>query len=182
MDTDLVMRAQQGDKVAFTRLAGELTPPFLSVANRILRDIGQAEDATQQALLNVWQRLPQLRDPDRFEAWSYRLLVRACYDEGRKASRWAAPLRMLPTDESWVADESGAVIDRDQLERAFRRLSLEHRAVVVLRHYQHLPLDEESRALGVPVGTVASRLHYALHELRSALEADARPGVGRVVS
>jgi hypothetical protein len=121
MDTDLVIRAQQGDKEAYTRLAGELTAPFLSTANRILREITLAEDATQHALLNIWQRLPQLRDPERFEAWSYRLLVRACYDEGRKASRWAAPLRVLPYGDAWVVDESKAVLDRDQLDRAFRR-------------------------------------------------------------
>jgi RNA polymerase sigma-70 factor (ECF subfamily) len=181
MDADLVMRAQHGDKEAFTRLAGELSPPFLSVAHRILRDIGQAEDATQQALLNVWQRLPQLRDPERFEAWSYRLLVRACYDEARRASRWAAPLRMLPTGGAWIADASGLVIDRDQLERAFRRLSIEHRTVVVLRHYQHLSLEEVAAALELPIGTVASRLHYALRELRAALEADARPAEAQEV-
>ena len=182
MDNELVMRAQKGDTAAFTRMAGELSPPFLSVAHRILRDIGQAEDATQQALMNVWQRLPQLRDPERFEAWAYRLLVRACYDEGRKASRWAAPLRMVPTGEGWKTDETETVLDRDQLERAFRRLSLEHRAVVVLRHYRHFSLEEVSEALGIPAGTVASRLHYALRELRSALEADARLGGERIVS
>jgi RNA polymerase sigma-70 factor (ECF subfamily) len=182
MDTDLVIRAQQGDKEAFTRLAGRLSPSFLSVAHRVLRDITQAEDATQQALLNVWQRLPQLRDPEKFEAWSYRLLVRACYDEGRKTGRWTAPIKMLPSGGAWVGDASTAVLDRDQLERAFRRLSVEHRAVVVLRHYRHLSLEEVAEAIGVPVGTVASRLHYALRELRSALEADERPGVERIVS
>ena len=182
MDRELVTRAQQGDREAFTLLAGALTAPFLSVSHRILRDLDLAEDATQNALLNVWQRLPQLRDPDRFEAWSYRLLVRACYDEGRKASRWTSPVRMLPVGESWTVDASGVVIDRDQLERAFRRLSVDHRAVVVLRHYRHMSLDQVSDALGVPVGTVASRLHYALRELRSALEADARLDEARVMS
>ena len=181
MDTELVVRAQDGDKEAFTRLAGELTAPFLSTAHRILRDMTLAEDATQQALLNVWQRLPQLREPDRFEAWSYRLLVRACYDEGRRASRWAASLRVLPTGDSWAGDEAGGVLDRDQLDRAFSRLSVEHRAVVVLRHYRHLSNDEAADLLGIPPGTVASRLHYALRELRTALEADARPGLRRAV-
>jgi RNA polymerase sigma-70 factor, ECF subfamily len=182
MDTDLVVRAQRGDKEAFTRLADGLAAPFLSTAQRILRDVALAEDAAQQALLHVWQRLPQLRDPERFEAWSYRLLVHACYDEGRKASRWASPLRMRPVGDSWVADVSALVSDRDQLERAFRRLSLDHRSVVVLRHYRHLSNEEVAEVLGIPVGTVASRLHYALRELRSAMEADARPGAEGVVS
>ncbi len=182
MDSELVIRAQQGDREAFTRLAAELTAPLLSVAHRILRDTELAEDAAQQALLNMWQRLPQLRDPDRFEAWSYRLLVRACYTEGRRARRWAPALALVPGTEPETGDVAGAVVDRDQLERAFRRLSLEHRAVVVLRHYRHMSLDEVSAALNIPVGTVASRLHYALRELRSAVEADARPGQGTAAS
>jgi len=174
MDTDLVKRAQAGDPAAFARLAGELTPPFLSVAHRILRDIDQAEDATQQALLHVWQRLPQLREPERFDAWAYRLLVHACYDEGRKARRWAPPIRVLPSQESGFGDETAGVIDRDQLERAFRRLSLDHRTVIVLRHFRHQSLDEIAATLGVPPGTVASRLHHALRSMRSAIEADDR--------
>jgi RNA polymerase sigma-70 factor (ECF subfamily) len=182
MDTNLVIRAQRGDKEAFTRLADGLSAPFLSTAHRILRDLTMAEDATQQALLHAWQRLPQLRDPERFEAWSYRLLVHACHDEGRKASRWAAPLKVMPRGESWVVDEANAVLDRDELDRAFRRLSVEHRAVVVLHYYRHLSNEEVAEVMGIPVGTVASRLHHALRALRSALEADARPGVERVVS
>lgn len=182
MDSKLVIQAQQGDKDAFARLAATLTASLLSVAHRILRDGGMAEDATQQALLNMWQRLPQLRDPGRFEAWSYRLLVRACYTEGRRAGRWAPALAILPAREPEVGDVAGAVLDRDQLERAFRRLSIDHRAVVVLRHYRHMSLEEVSAALNIPVGTVASRLHYALRELRSAMEADARPGEGSAAS
>ena len=68
-----------------------------------------------------------------------------------------------------------SVVDRDQLERGFRRLSIDHRAVVVLHHYLDLPLDEVAETLGVPVGTVRSRLHHAMRGLRAALEADARP-------
>ena len=181
MDIGLVGRAQRGDREAFADLAAAVTSSFLSVAYRILRDADLAEDATQQSLLTIWERLPQLRDPERFEAWAYRLLVRACYREGRKARRWSTPISLPPIAEQRMPDEAGAVIDRDALERAFRRLSLDHRAVVVLRHYRHMSLDEVSAALDIPVGTVASRLHYALRQMRAALEADARPGVGRAV-
>lgn len=181
MDTELVIRAQGGDREAFTRLAGAVTASFLAIAHRILRDVELAEDATQQALLTVWQRLPQLREPERFQAWSYRLLVRACYQEARRARRWNPAMRLLPVDEPRATDANGAVIDRDELERAFARLSLDHRTVVVLRHYRHMSLDEIASAMDIPVGTVASRLHYALRELRSAVEADARPAEGRAV-
>jgi RNA polymerase sigma-70 factor (ECF subfamily) len=175
MDTDLVVRAQRGDKAAYADLAAGIADRYLAVARRILRDIDLAEDATQQALLAIWQDLPQLRDPARFEAWSYRLLVRACYAEGRKQRRWAPNLRILPADEPRAADGITPVADRDQLERGFRRLSLDHRTVVVLHHYLDLPLDRVAELLGIPVGTAHSRLHYAMRGLRAALDADARP-------
>jgi RNA polymerase sigma-70 factor (ECF subfamily) len=174
MDTDLVVRAQQGDKEAYAVLASGIADRYLAVARRILRDIDLAEDATQQALLSIWQDLPQLRDVARFEAWSYRLLVRACYAEGRKHRRWAPNLRLLPADEPVTAGGFSSVVDRDQLERGFRRLSIDHRTVVVLHHYLDLPLERVAETLGIPLGTAHSRLHYAMRGLRAALDADAR--------
>ena len=117
-----MIRAQRGDKEAYGLIATEIADRFLAVARRILRDLDLAEDATQQALLSVWQDLPQLRDPTRFEAWSYRLLVRACYTEGRKNRRWAPNLRLMPLGEPPADDDLSSVVDRDQLERGFRRL------------------------------------------------------------
>ena len=175
MDTDLVTRAQHGDEEAFASLAVAAGDRLHAVAHRILRDIDLAEDATQQALLAIWRDLPQLRDPARFDAWSYRLLVRACYAEGRKSRHWTPNMRLLASDEPSQADGSSAVVDRDQLERGFRRLSIDHRAVVVLHHYLDMPLDQVADALGIPAGTVRSRLHHAMRGLRAALDADARP-------
>jgi RNA polymerase sigma-70 factor (ECF subfamily) len=180
MDTELVIAAQRGDEGAFASLALATGGRLNAVAHRILRDLDLAEDATQQALLTIWQDLPQLRDPARFEAWSYRLLVRACYLQARKTRRWAPNLHALPADEPWAAEGYASVHDRDQLERGFQRLSIDHRAVVVLHHYLDLPIDEVAEALGVPVGTVRSRLYYAMRGLRAALDADAQPGRWRV--
>ena len=175
MDTDLVARAQHGDEEAFASLAVAVGDRLHTVAHRILRDIDLAEDATQQALLAIWRDLPQLRDPARFDAWSYRLLVRACYAEGRKSRHWTPNMRLLPSDEPIQADGSSSVADRDQLERGFRRLSIDHRAVVVLHHYLDMPLPQVAEALGIPGGTARSRLHHAMRGLRAALDADARP-------
>jgi len=133
-----------------------------------------AEDATQQALLSIWRDLPQLKDPEKFDAWSYRLLIRACYAEGGKQRRWLPQLPFIDHDEPLADNDVALVLDRDQLDRGFRRLSIEHRAVVVLHHYQDMSIDEIAAALGVPAGTVRSRLHYAMRALRTALEADAR--------
>ena len=175
MDTDLVIRAQHGDKESFSILAAQMADRFLAVARRILRDLDLAQDATQQALLAIWQDLPTLRDPTRFEAWSYRLLVRACYAEGRQERRWAPNLRVLDLDAQIREDDLSSVVARDQLERGFRRLSLDHRTVVVLHHYLDLPLDRVADVLGIPVGTARSRLHHAMRALRAALDADLRP-------
>jgi RNA polymerase sigma-70 factor (ECF subfamily) len=175
MQTDLVVRAQHGDKEAYADLAFGVADRFLAVSRRILRDIDLAEDAAQQALLSIWQDLPQLRDPARFEAWSYRILLRACYAEGRKQRRWAPNLRLMPADEPAHGDGMSSVADRDQLENGFRRLSFDHRAVVVLHHYLDLPVERVAELLGIPVGTAHSRLHYAMRGLKAALDADARP-------
>ncbi len=180
MDSDLVVRAQHGDEEAFASLAVAVGGRLHAVAHRILRDTDLAEDATQQALLTIWRDLPQLRDPARFDAWSYRLLVRACYAEGRRIRTWAPNLRLLPVDQSAESEGLSSVVDRDQLERGFRRLSIEHRSVVVLHHYVDLPLDQVAEVLGVPIGTVRSRLFHAMRGLRAALEADARPALREV--
>jgi len=174
LDTDLVNRAQHGDEEAFASLAVAVGDRLHAVAHRILRDLDLAEDASQQALVAIWRDLPQLREPARFEAWAYRLLVHACYAEGRKERRWPPNLRLLPSYEPTSPDGLTSVVDRDQLERGFRRLSVDHRAVVVMHHYLDWPLDRIAGSLGVPVGTVRSRLHYAMRALRAALDADAR--------
>jgi RNA polymerase sigma factor (sigma-70 family) len=175
MDTNLVTRAQHGDEQAFASLAVACGDRLHAVAHRILRDTDLAEDATQQALLSIWRDLPTLRDPARFDAWSYRLLVRACYAEGRRTRQWSPNLRLVPADEPAGSDALSSVVDRDQLERGFRQLSIDHRAVVVLHHYLDMPLDAVADTLGVPLGTVRSRLLHAMRGLRAALDADARP-------
>jgi RNA polymerase sigma-70 factor, ECF subfamily len=179
MDPELVIRAQRGDAEAFASLAVACGDRLHAIAHRILRDVDLAEDATQQALLAIWQNLPMLRDPARFDAWSYRLLVNACYDEGHRRRVWS-PSVLVAHDEPTVPDAIGQVHDRDQLERGFRQLSIEHRAVVVLHTYLGLTLEEIAEALGTRPGTIRSRLHYAVRAMRAALDADERTVPGEV--
>jgi RNA polymerase sigma-70 factor (ECF subfamily) len=178
VDTALVTRAQEGDEGAFAQLTVAISGPLLRVAYGILRDRALAEDATQQALLNMWRKLPRLRDPARFEAWSYAVLVRACSDEVRRARRFLPALS--PSPEPTSADEMRGVMDREQLEQAFRRLSFEHRAVVVLHHWFDLSLPATAEALGISVGTAKSRLNRAMTRLRLVLHADAGEAPGPV--
>ena len=174
MQTALVERARAGDEEAFASLARAAGDRLLAIAYRILRDLGLAEDAVQQTLVLAWRELPTLRDVDRFDAWLRRLLVNACYREAKRGRQWAANVRVLPLDQPDRADDYGSVVARDQLERGFRRLPPEQRAVFVFHHYLGLTLQEVAAELGVPLGTVKSRLHYATNSLRAALEADLR--------
>jgi RNA polymerase sigma-70 factor (ECF subfamily) len=170
----LVERARAGDEEAFASLARAAGDRLLAIAYRILRDLGLAEDAVQQTLVLAWRELPSLRDVDRFDAWLRRLLVNACYREARRSRNWAANVRALPLDGADRTDDYNTVVERDQLDRGFRRLPPEQRAVFVFHHYLGLTLLEVAAELGVPLGTVKSRLHYATNTLRAALEADLR--------
>ena len=173
MDRDLVERARRGDREAFAVLVHQVSGSLYAVAYRILRDTGLAEDALQNTLVLAWRRLPHLRDAERFEAWIHRILVHACYDESQRTRSWRGSVIALPIELAGEIDETSQIADRDELERAFRWLTIEQRAVFVLHHYLGLPLVEVAELLGIPAGTIRSRLHYATHSLRVAIEAAA---------
>jgi RNA polymerase sigma-70 factor (ECF subfamily) len=175
MQRTLVERAQRGDREAFTDLAAASLARLDAIARLILRDPDLAKDAVQNGLVRAWRDLPTLRDPDRFDAWIRRLVVRACLDEVRSRRRRQITTTVGDIGHPIVADASSAVADQDQIERAFRRLRPEDRAILVLRHYLDLSVPEIADALRIPLGTAKSRLHRAMDELRAALEADARP-------
>jgi RNA polymerase sigma-70 factor (ECF subfamily) len=174
VDTDLVRSAMRGDERAFTEIVNSLADRFIGVAHRILPDATLAEDAVQQAFLSVWRDLPDLREPARFDGWAYRLLIRACYMEARRRKRWHPTTIVRSIAEPTAPDLIGGIIERERLERGFQRLSVDHRAVLVLTYYMDLPSEQVAEALDIPVGTVHSRLHRAQQALRGALEADGR--------
>jgi len=172
MRTRLVERARAGDDAAFTELVDLDGDRCYAIAFRILRDAERAQDAVQQAFLQAWRELPRLRDPERFGPWLHRLLVNACYEESRRHRRWSTRLRALPIDGPATPDTTVSVADRDALDRAFVRLTPEHRAVFVLHHHAGLTLAEVADVVGVPLGTVKSRLHHATRAMRAAIVAD----------
>ncbi len=174
MDAQLVTRAQEGDREAFAALATATYSRLHRVAQNILGDLDRAEDATQQAVVDIWRKLPQLRDVERFEAWSYRILVHSCYAEARNGKRWLPGISERQKEDPAAASAITGIVYRDQLERGFCRLPVEQRAVVVLHHYLGLPLHEVASVLDIPTGTAHSRLNRAMTALRAALEADAR--------
>jgi RNA polymerase sigma-70 factor, ECF subfamily len=176
VERDLVEAAQAGDREAYAILARTHGDRLFGLARRILRDHDRAEDAVQQTLVIAWRELPRLRDPERFTVWLHRTLVHACYAEAVRTRRLATIVRELPVDGS-AFDDTLAVDDRDRLERGFRRLPPDQRALLVLRHYLGLEPGEIAETLGIPPGTARSRLHYAHRAMRAALEADDRSAV-----
>ena len=174
MQDGLVVQAQRGDAEAFDSLARTVGDRCLAIAVRILRDVDLAEDAVQAALITAWTELRALRDPARFEPWLHRILTNACYAEARRRKRWYEGPRILPVAGAYGPDEYLAVDDRDLLERAFRRLTVEQRAVLVFHHYLGLSIAQVADRMDIPVGTAKSRLHHATRALRASIDADAR--------
>ncbi len=175
MQEALVDQAKRGDREAFDALARMVGDSCMAIAFRILRDADRAEDAVQAALIMAWRELRTLRDSSRFEPWLHRILTNECYAEARRRSRWStAQVRLLPMTGNSDSADISAVNDRDQLDRAFRRLTLEQRSILVFHHYVGLPLPEVADRLGIPIGTAKSRLHRATSALRASLAADAR--------
>lgn len=172
---DLVVRARGGDRDAFSELAARSIGRLTAVARMILRDEYAAQDAVQEAFLDAWRSLPGLRDPDRFEAWLRRLLVRACFDAIRRNKRvGSVEIRLTPDHEQGTAGGERALAIHDQLERGLAKIPAEQRAAIVLVYYLDLPLADAAQAMGVPLGTTKSRLNRATQALRAALEADER--------
>ena len=174
MHTALVDRAKKGDREAFDALARLVGDRCMAIAFRILRNADQADDAVQAALISAWRQLRALRDPDAFEPWLHRILTNECYAEARRGRRMRAEVRLLPRHGQAESADILAIQHRDELERAFRRLTLEQRAVLVFHHYLGLALPEVAQRLGIPLGTAKSRLYYATGALRAILAADAR--------
>ena len=169
---DLGEQAGRGDHQAFEAVVHASAGRLYAIAYRILRDADLANDALQEALVKVWDDLPALRDPDRFDAWAARITCRCCYRLAKRERHYALPMPRQPEPDttSFVTE----VADQDEMERGFRHLSPEHRAVLVLHYYLGLTLGEIADTLDISPGTVGSRLHYAVRSRRAALESEAR--------
>jgi RNA polymerase sigma-70 factor (ECF subfamily) len=178
VDRDLVIAAQRGDQVAFMDLVRARVDRLFSIARRILRDVERAEDALQDSLVIAWRDLPDLRDPDRFDYWIQRVLTNMCIEHARRDRRRYSKLEVLNLADHVERDELAGVVDRDIVDRAFRRLKPEERAVLVLRHYLGYEPTDIADVLGLSAGTIRSRLHHAHRAMRAAIEADARAAAG----
>jgi RNA polymerase sigma-70 factor (ECF subfamily) len=168
----LVERARQGDHDAFAELARAAVVRLDQAARLILRDPELARDAVQEGLIRAWRDLPKLRDPERFDAWLHRLTVNSCIDITRRRRRRPMEVELSPIHAPAVADTAGRLADRDLVDGVLRHLDERERAIVVLHYYLGMPLTEVAATLGIPTGTVKSRLHRALVAMRIAIAAD----------
>ncbi len=170
-ERELVELAMGGDGEAFSALASASARRLYGAARLILRNDALAQDATQEALVIAWRDLSALRDPDRFGAWLHRVLVRQCYKHAHRERRRIqveGQVRPLAAAD----DPSRRTLVSDQIERGFSHLSVEHRTVLVMHHYLGYTLPEIADTLGVPVGTVKSRISRACAAMREALSTD----------
>ena len=171
----LVERARRGDHDAFAGLVDGSLARLDAAARLIVRDPELARDAVQDGLIRAWRDLPGIRDPGRFDAWLHRLIVNACLDLLRRRRRRAMEVELTPLHSPVASDPSGALVDREEVDAALRRLDPGHRAVVALHYLLGMPLAEVASALGIPIGTAKSRLHYALGALRVVPTAPRQP-------
>ncbi len=176
MDQDIVARVQRGDEQAFESLTKADFPRLYRVARGVLGDSHLAEDATQQAFVEIWRDITRLRDPAKYEGWSYRLLVRACYAEAKRRPDKEVTVDSYPVEPA-TADAYATVAARDQLERGLQRLSMDHRVVLVLRFFLGMTPEKVAETLGISRWTVYARSDRALKAMRTALEAEARSPV-----
>ena len=171
---EVVSRAMLGDHDAFAALIGLTADRLYQLACLILRDSDRAEDAAQEAIVRAWRELPRLRDPEKFDAWLRKLTVNACFDEARRIHR-RAEVSLIRLGDRTTVDPSGAYVEHDRVDRAFRRLPFDQRTVLVLQHHFDQSHTEIAETLGIPVGTVKSRIRYGTAALRASLDADDRP-------
>lgn len=176
-----VERARRGDHDAFADLVRHSIGRQDALARVVLRDPELARDAVQEALVRAWRDLPGLRDPQRFEAWLYRLTLRACVDEARKRRRHVIQVSLSPLIEPAIADPTDAVADRDVLEEAFAALDPDHRALILLHVHLGVPVPDAAAALGIPLGTAKSRINRALAQMRRTIAPAVEPGQEGVV-
>jgi RNA polymerase sigma-70 factor, ECF subfamily len=162
----LVVAARQGDHDAFAELVHGAIDRLDMAARLIVRDPELARDAVQDALFRAWRDLRSLHDPDRFDAWIYRLTVNACLDQLRRRRRRPIEVDISNISVPIEPDHAARYAERDAVDAVLRSLDPGGRAIVVLHYFVGLPLAEIGMALGIPTGTVKSRLHRALGDMR----------------
>jgi len=177
---ELVERARRGDHDAFAALAGASVARLDAAARLILRDHEFARDAVQEGFIRAWKSLPALRDPEKFDAWLRRLVVRSCFDVMRRRGRHPVEVELSAFDGPIIVDEISNIADRELLDVALRRLTPDLRAVVVLHYFLGLTLPDVAASLGIPTGTAKSRLNRSLAAMRASIAADGIPDAAPV--
>jgi RNA polymerase sigma-70 factor (ECF subfamily) len=165
---DLIREAKAGDRQAFDALVGPMIEPAYRLAFGMLHDREAAEDAVQEAAFKAWKKLANVRDGSGMRPWFFAIVANQCRSTRR--SRWWSVLRLGDGDQRSLQIEDRIVRGAD-LRRALRTLNHDQRLAVVLHYYLDLPLEEVAAIVGAPLGTVKSRIHRGLQQIRPQVEA-----------
>jgi RNA polymerase sigma-70 factor (ECF subfamily) len=169
-EIELITQAQQGDRRAFGQLVRRHRERVVNVVYRMCGDANLAEDVAQEAFIRAWQHIPTYRPRSPFRNWVYRIATNLALDKLRR-ERETVNLDAVPlaaADNGLEAVLEGAERG-ERVRQAVLALPPASRAVLVLREYEELSYREISDALGIPMGTVMSRLNYARNQLRESL-------------
>ena len=171
----LVARALQGEQEAFNDIVNQYSSLMLRTANMIVGDRDIAEDVVQDALIQVWRHLPELREVRALRSWLMRIVVNQCISFKRKVARSTAFIRQTMADQetdilAQVADDHKGRMERDwDLAEAIKNLPVKQRTVIVLHYYNGMTLPEMTQVLQTSENTLKKRIQAALANLRRTL-------------
>jgi RNA polymerase sigma-70 factor (ECF subfamily) len=171
----LVERAQAGDPRAFEALLESRFWRLNRLALSITTNEADARDALQDACLRAWQQLPQLHDRSRFDVWLWRIVLNSCRSllrGRRRVSVHEIAIDTRPAGDHRMASSRGpgdALSENDAIRRAFRRLDVDKRSILILHHVEERSIGDIAQLLGIPEGTAKWRLHAARRALERAL-------------
>jgi RNA polymerase sigma-70 factor, ECF subfamily len=173
-ESELINRAQRGERNAFSELVCLHSRGVIRLIYRMCGNMQLAEDAAQETFLQAWQHLPSYRPGMSLRNWLYRIGVNAAIDMLRKNKRiLPGNLDDMQLEDSQPGPE--ATVSKEErietIQKAILSLPGASRAVLVLREYEGMSYQEISDALDIPLGTVMSRLSYARKKLKETLEA-----------
>ena len=174
MDRSLVEQAQRGDRDAYDALVRAVAPRLYRTAHRIVRDFDAAQDATQLGLVAIWRELPRLRDPDRFEAWAYRLVVRYCLMELRSSGKH----EFVQIEENFMEKDAFVHLDIEDtregkltvMEKCIEKLPQEQRETISLFYLEQKCYKDVADITGYDLNKVKSYIQNGKRNLKICIE------------
>jgi RNA polymerase sigma-70 factor (ECF subfamily) len=174
--TDIVKKVQKGNFEAFEHLMKLQGPKALKIAYLITGEKHVAEECVQEAFFQCYQKIYQLKNPQAFESWFYRILTRICWDNVSKSKNYVSleALKEKGQDFHSEKDNTEEIYEEKELKRLLidnlYKLDTHYRTIIILKYYQELSTKEIAKIMKLPEGTVKSRLHRGIKKLEEMLK------------